>query len=50
MGSITDTLTFYLILMNLNSEGHMYLMATILDSAFAQALSPDPQASALFNT
>lgn len=28
----------------------MYLMATILDSAFAQALSPDPQASALFNT
>lgn len=27
--------------MNLSSDGHMYLMATMLNSAFLEATSPD---------
>lgn len=36
--------------MNLSSNGHVYLMATILDSEFLEATSPDTQAIALANT
>lgn len=36
--------------MNLNSNDHMYLVATILDSTFLEVRSPDSQASTLSNT
>lgn len=52
MANATKTLdfSFYLILMNLNSNGHMYLMPTTLDRAFLEAKSPDPKARVLSNT